>query len=215
VNGLPLALGSLDRSPYFKYERTSWGALVIPPGRHIFDVKYSSGQGYSDIVTVEFTFKPGKAYRLYYNAERNEKRHGIIGTIQFFIEEKLQSDNEKEYLAFSGENPHYLEGVWFYSRNYPWEDITITFGGNNRFNTSSFNRRSKKTYTTEGVYFFNNDTIILYYENRQKKDFIEAQPPSVEKEILSYELTNGILRIISGGKAAIVTAGGLKGEYTK
>lgn len=198
---------SMDGSDY-RGQRTEWGDNIIPPGEHTLLVQYDTGSAISEAIFISFVFEPEKWYDIYYeitDAEEN-KNSRIIGKIQFFIVER---DREKEvkYLAFSEINPHYLEGTWSVSKSYPFEDIEITFN-NNRFTTASVNRVSKIKSLTEGVYFFDENTIILYYEKIREEDVFQ-------KNILHYELKGGILSIKSGGNAATITAGGLKGEYNK
>ncbi|MDR1239548.1 MAG: hypothetical protein LBK27_05510 [Treponema sp.] len=196
---------SIDGSDY-NGQGTGWGDNIISPGEHTLSVQYNTGSVFSDNMLISFTFEPGKLYDIYYEITGGNNYSRIIGTIKFFIVER---DRKKEvkYLAFSETNPHYLEGTWAYSKSYPFEDIEITFN-NNRFTTASFNRVSKNKSLTEGLYFFDENTIILYYEKIRGRD-------DLQKNILYYELKNGILSIKSGGNVAIVTAGGLKGEYNK
>jgi hypothetical protein len=196
----------------YKAQLTGWGDHIIPPGLNIFGVQFFSDIIYSEPTMISYSFEPGKTYRLYYVADQNEKQSWgskNIGTIQFFIEERNIDSSVKEaaYLVFSKANPDYLEGTWTYSKKYPFEDYEIKFL-KKRFFTRAFNRVSKKEVIMEGDYFFNENTIILYCEMRNKKSFFQ-------KEILNYELKNGILYIESGGNAASDTAGGMKGEYNK
>jgi hypothetical protein len=186
--------------------KTGWGEIILPPGGHTLQVQYASGNTYSEPILMSSVFSPGKRYRLYYTIY-SEVTRDSKGAMRFFIEERLLNDDELDYLAFSRENPHYLEGVWAFSKSYPYEDMEITFE-KNRFRTATFNRVSEIRSVTEGIYFFNEDTVILYYEKLQEKDV-------PQRDILFYELKDGILYVKSGGNAAVITIGGLEGEYTK
>jgi hypothetical protein len=213
--------------------RINQNIVTDPQGRR--GTQTTTYQVKSEPIPLSFTFDEGKYYYLDYEITRGaaifdsstiqfsiaeikepalheEARKGLADYEANYIAavENYQTSVEKlnNFLAFSKANPHYIQGAWTYSRSYPWEDIEITFGADNRFVTASFNRMSKNQFTTEGVYHFNENIIILNYEKQQGENVSQ-------KEIINYELKDGILYIKSGGNAAIVTAGGLKGNYEK
>jgi hypothetical protein len=220
----------MDNLQYYS-QTTGWGDHVISSGHHFLSVQYFEGDYISDLVTISYIFESGKSYKLQYSIIQ-EVKFGQKGEIQFFIEENLQNDMEienyhtliKEYLVFSEANPHNLEGTWAYSIKHNliyFTDVEITFDDNNRFNTTSFERAARKnTLTlTEGQYYFNDNTIILYCEKQQNVTTRTGQQQEEVflKEILHYEKEGGTLNIKSGGSFLLppFVSGDIKGNYTK
>jgi len=195
------------------------------PGLYFLEVQYllssaAAGGGrwltQSDIVPLFFNVERGKSYFLDYEISNNNIKFEIIeitdNSIKEIENEKknlVYKYNElKDFLNFSNENPNYLSGTWYYESKYPYYNNTINFL-ENKFEITSFNRVAKSTSVTNGKYFFNNEIIVLFFEEKQDKEHFK-------KEILSYELKNNFLNIIDAPQStAILTVGTLKGEYQR
>jgi hypothetical protein len=132
---------------------------------------------------------------------------------------ELKKTGEIDELAYSvappaedpvlpGMDPNIVAGTWYYENDYPPFTNTIRFE-NGKFRITSFNRWGKSETITSGNYSLADETITLVYKKKADKDFSAT-------EILHYQLENGALDILKAPQsAAILTAGTLKGRYSK
>ena len=182
--------------------------LIVDPGHHLLTIQYKASGVNIDPVKLACNFEEGKYYFIGYEIDKIIRHDVISGasshyatTIRFSITEsnkpELQEEARKRlairkaFLAFSNENPDYLEGTWTYSKRYPPVDTKIEFSKNS-FLITGYNIWSKRTSKTEGKYFFNENTIVLLITKQDNKNVDKT-------ETIYYELNNGVLNI-NGGK---------------
>jgi hypothetical protein len=213
-------------------EQQTDNRLIFAPGLYMLEIQYfrtasAAGGGQwlsqSEIVPVMFNVEKGKIYFLDYEIANNTINFNIKDkstdphTIEQIEEARInlinrveeQRNKRNEFLAFSKSNPDYLVGAWYYENSYPPFNNTVTFQ-KDRFTITSFNRWGKSERLTSGRYVFNNETIILFYEDYEKM----LGKTASDKEILYYELKNNFLNILDAPQSmAILTFGSLRGKY--
>jgi hypothetical protein len=176
---------------------------VIAPGIHHLVVQYwYSTQRHnfsSDLISMVVPFENGKYYYLDYEITDGATIF-TADTIQFSITEltdpvliqkagnaivSVKSGLEKQepYLVFSKSNPARLEGTWEFNL------FRITFNeGRYLIGIKVFGQENART--SEGRYFFDNQTIVALVE---KETGFGAYGRL--KKIWYYELKNGVLEI--------------------
>ncbi|MDR1178147.1 MAG: hypothetical protein LBK64_04905 [Spirochaetaceae bacterium] len=179
---------------------TDW---VISPGIHHLVVQYQfSGPTYgsnSEPVSMVFSFESGKYYYLDYEIT-GKSTVSASDTIQFSITEltdpaliqkadnaialvKSGLEKQEPYLVFSDTNPAHLEGTWEFNA------FTLTFNeGRYRIGIKLFGRENART--SEGRYFFDDQTIVALVENETGVGAYERL-----KKVWYYELKDGVLEI--------------------
>jgi hypothetical protein len=215
--------------------------VIVTPGRHQLIVQYIEGNRSSGPVSILFDFEEGENYYLNYEITKSEKLFSPA-SIQFFITELTDQglleriDNSKmtaladyeanyiaavenyqtsveklnNFLVFSQANPAWLEGVWDRQKA-PGKPMQLTFKGD-RVTFSRTTDFKLFTYIYEGHYYFNEDTIIVYFENMSVNGGEPKNYPQPSKYVWHYELKNGGLNIL---KAPWLDADSLDGPYRK
>jgi hypothetical protein len=194
---------------------------VVLPGIHHLAVQYRHSNYYnlgsqsvsssstSELISIIFTFEPGKHYYLDYKITEGETIF-TNDTIQFSIEElndpaliqrvqntlaevKSGLEKQKPYLTFSEINPNHLEGLW---ETYP---IKINFSRDGRYTFSATILGRENARTSEGRYFFDDQTIVLVAE-KETGDRAHIR----QKKIWYYKLEGGFLSITVPGDDPIM-----------
>ena len=178
-----------------------------------------------DVVSTDARL-PGVYGVIVYMKENNAKDMKMNVAFAFPENDTLTLTADKEYAALKktgainhadypeagppalSETPVFLDGTWYYENGYPPFSNTVTFQ-NGRFSITSFNRLAKSEMVTSGAFSLAGDTLTLSFEKRQGKVFSAT-------ETMQYKLENDVLNILKAPQSkAIVTAGTLKGQYTR
>jgi hypothetical protein len=196
--------------------------IIFTPGLYKLEVQYyratsAAGGGQwrskSDVVPILFNVERGKTYFLDYVITNN--------TINFDIKEELtdphaleqiekarsdlinrieeQRNKRNEFFAFSKENPNHLEGIWKFEDNFPPGVTELTFI-KNQYKMSTVRGTIKRKKISEGNFIFNENTIILFEDKKQK--------------IYGYELKGGVLNILNDPQS-LTENWPIKGRYIK
>ena len=194
------------------------GYIFVPPGNHLLNVRFTGGVGSN--VNFTYLFERGKSYLLDYTTYRENPKDTKF-YVKFFVNEvndpiadiefekrRNLLEEQKKYLVFSKTNPKYLDGTWVTTSSIPPMDTQITFSGN-KFVMNAYNRLGKIRIDAEGVYLYDENTIILFYKE------IEGMVFSI-KEAIYYEFKNKELyldrKMLMGPKGNALGTGG---NFTK
>jgi hypothetical protein len=226
ARGTALSPGVHFLTVQYSVTRTSQSMVADPQGR--LRTQTTTYESKSEPIHLSFTFEEGKYYYLDYEiargatifdnrtiqfsiteitdpAVREEAQKGLAGykTNYKIALENYQNSLEKlnEFLVFSENNPHHLEGTWN-GTFAPMKPVQLTFTGDRI--TLYRNYTLGTDLLMEGRFYFNDEIIIAFFEKR----------PLVEKpkQIWYYELNGNTLNIIDAPISGLDT---IKGKYQK
>jgi hypothetical protein len=176
-----------------------FASRVISPGIHHLVVQYQMYSSMSDPISMVVPFDYGKYYYLDYEITGRATIF-TTDTIQFSIIEltdpvliqkaddaiasvKSGIEKQKPYLVFSETNPTHLEGTWGFNV------FKITFKeGRYKISIKLFGQENART--SEGRYFFDDQTIVALVENETGNSIYNKL-----KKVWYYELKNGVLEV--------------------